>query len=147
VNLAIKETRPMSNTRTALLAAACCLLGAALAPTPAAARDTATCEGKRTWQRDIVEQTVRDWLDQKPDPARLVELIQAEQGIAACRAGRPARLHTLQLRRNLRPSQLGALLLANELEWRGLIAPPEEALAGKLFRISRRRDARPSPRQ
>jgi hypothetical protein len=131
---------------TALAAAACAAAAVLLAPAHAAARDTATCEGKRTWQRDIVEQTVRDWFEKKPDPARLIELIQAEQGIAACRDGRPVRLHTLQLRRNLRPSQLGAVLLANELEWRGLVPPPEEALAGKLFRVNARRDTRRSPK-
>ncbi len=105
------------------------------------AGETASCEGKRSWQRSIVEGVIRSWLDQGTYTEGLLELIQAEQGIAACREGDLIRLHTTRLPINLVPTQLGAVLLANELEWRGLVAAPEEALAGKFFRVARQRGA------
>lgn len=104
------------------------------------AADTASCEGKRSWQRSIVESAIRAWLDQATRPADLLELIQAEQGIAACGPGQGIRLHVTRLPINLVPSQLGAVLLANELEWRGLVPPPEDALRGKFFRVAAPRE-------
>ncbi len=44
-------------------------------------------------------------------------------------------LHTTTLPRGLEMDSLGALLLANELEWSGLIPPPGEGLAGGIFRV------------
>jgi hypothetical protein len=113
-----------------LLALCVALPGAALA------RDTATCDGKRSWQRAIVREAVHDWFRGQPDPDGLIDLVQAEHGIAACaRGGVPRRLHTTSLPRGLAVDQLGAVLLANELEWSGLMPPPERALAGKFFRV------------
>ncbi len=98
--------------------------------------DTGSCAGKRAWQRRLVEDTIRSWFEGTPRPENLIDLVQAEQGIVACLdADRPT-LHTPRLPPGLKLPQLGALLLANELEWRGLVPPPEEALAGKVFRIA-----------
>jgi hypothetical protein len=98
--------------------------------------DTGSCAGKQAWQRKLVEDTIRSWFEGAPRPENLIDLVQAEQGIAACLdADRPT-LHTPRLPPGLTLPQLGALLLANELEWRGLVPPPEEALAGKVFRIA-----------
>jgi len=123
---ALRSFRVLSLTLLSLLAAATTHAG-----------ETASCEGKRTWQRSIVEGVIRSWFDQSTHSEGLLELIQAEQGIAACRQGDLIRLHTTRLPINLVPSQLGAVLLANELEWRGLVPSPEEALAGKFFRVAR----------
>jgi len=111
---------------------------------PAVAGETASCEGKRTWQRSVVEKAIQEWFSQTTRNEDLLELIQAEQGIAACRQGDLIRLHTTRLPINLVPQQLGAVLLANELEWRGLVAAPEEALAGKFFRVARVRTPEPA---
>lgn len=121
------------NARTFLVP----LLVAAAVPLAAAAGDTATCEGKRGWQREVVRDSVHRWFAGDPRPDDLLELIQAEQGVVACRTtdGRPLRLHTTALTRGLQVDQLGAVLLANELEWSGLVEPPEEALAGKWFEV------------
>ncbi len=102
--------------------------------------DTATCGGKRGWQRDLVQQAVHDWFRSEPRPDSLLYLIQAEHGIAACaaRGGAPNRLHTPTLPRGLGLEQLGAALLANELEWRGVMPRPEHGLAGEFFRVRER---------
>ena len=101
--------------------------------------DTASCDGKRGWQRQIVRDSVERWFRAEPSAEDLILLIQAEHGIAACasRGGRAPRLHTPTLHRGLGMDQLGAVLLANELEWRGLLPRPEEGLAGEYFRTRR----------
>ena len=106
-------------------------------PTAATATDTASCEGKRSWQRRIVQTAVHGWFKGEPRPTHLLDLLQAEQGIIACSSGhhRPLRLHTATLPRGLAVDQLGAVLLANELEWSGLIQRPEEGLAGEWFTV------------
>jgi hypothetical protein len=106
-------------------------------PTLAYSLDTATCEGKRRWQRSIVQNAVHRWFSSDARPDDLIELIQAEHGIVACAAGTaaPLRLHTTTLSPGLELDQLGALLLANELEWSGLIPRPEEGLAGMFFQV------------
>lgn len=113
------------------------VLGLAL---PATAADSVSCPGKRGWQRSIVQGAIFDWFDGRPDPDRLVDLVQAEHGIVACsaRSGKPRRLHTVTLSRGMAVDQLGAVLLANELEWRGLVPTPEVGLAGRSFRVSTR---------
>lgn len=111
------------------------LVGLAL---PVAARplDTGSCDGKRGWQRHIVRNAVSSWLDASSDPEDLIQLVQAEHGIVACQPGvAPRGLHTTTLPAGLRPDQLGGLLLANELQWRGLIPRPEVGLAGTSFRV------------
>ena len=115
-----------------------CLL--AMAAVPAQAVDSASCQNKRSWQRSIVRAAIADWVRGTPDPDRLVELVQAEHGIVACAAGsgQPGALHTVTLPRGLSLDQLGAVLLANELEWRGLVAPPAAGLQGEVFRIKTR---------
>ena len=108
-------------------------------PGAAGAVDTVSCDGKRSWQHDIVKGAVRDWVTGHPDSNSLVDLVQAEHGIVACAGGgRPRHLHTTTLPRGLALDQLGAVLLANELEWRGLIPAPEEGLAGRFFRVETR---------
>lgn len=119
--------------RWSLGALAALLLGASAAH---AGIDTGSCAGKRTWQRRLVEDTIRSWFEGAPRPDNLIDLVQAEQGIAACLDADAPTLHTPRLPPGLKLPQLGALLLANELEWRGLVPPPEEALAGKSFRIA-----------
>lgn len=111
-----------------------CALGLAL---PAAAADSVSCSGKRGWQRTIVQDAIFDWFAGRPDPDRLVDLVQAEHGIVACsaRSGNPRRLHTVTLSRGMAANQLGAVLLSNELEWSGLVPVPEEGLAGRSFRV------------
>ena len=114
------------------------LVGITLMPLASAqAADSVSCPGKRSWQRDIVRDTIFDWFEGQPDPDHLVDLVQAEHGIVACsaRSGRPRRLHTVTLTRGLAVDQLGAVLLANELEWRGLVPTPEVGLAGRSFRV------------
>ncbi len=111
---------------------------ALLLASPAAARpvDTASCDGKRGWQQQIVRDAVRHWLDGHVDPEDLISLVQAEHGLVACSPGRaPRGLHTPTLNGSLRPGQLGGLLLANELQWRGLVPAPETGLAGVSFRV------------
>ncbi len=119
--------------RTLTLVLALSLLGPAIAQ----AYDTATCDGKRGWQRGVVRSAIWRWFDRDVQPSDLVELVQAEHGIVACsaRSGLPSRLHTPELPRGLELDQLGAILLANELEWAGLIRYPEEGLAGEFFRV------------
>ena len=115
------------------------LIGSFLAPATSAAVDTVSCSGKRGWQRDIVRQAVVAWFHGVPDPDHLVQLVQAEHGIVACSGGaQPRSLHTPTLQRGLDMTQLGAVLLANELEWRGLMPRPEEGLVGEFFRVERR---------
>jgi len=116
-------------------------LSAATVFAPRAQADTASCGGKRGWQRGLVQAAVHDWFRSEPDPEALVFLIQAEHGIAACasRGTSPARLHTPTLPRGLVLDQLGAALLANELEWRGVMPRPEHGLAGEFFRVRERR--------
>jgi hypothetical protein len=99
--------------------------------------DTASCNGKRGWQRDIVREAVHDWFRGAPRPDSLVELVQAEHGIAACgsRGGLPRGLHTPTLPRGMELDRLGAALLANELEWSGVMPRPEAGLAGEYFRV------------
>jgi hypothetical protein len=106
-------------------------------PAGAWAIDTVSCEGKRGWQRNIVQNAVRGWFVGAPDPDHLVTLVQAEHGIVACAASAspPPHLHTTTLPRGLSLDQLGAVLLANELEWTGLVPTPEEGLVGEMFRI------------
>lgn len=106
-------------------------------PALVGASDTASCQGKRQWQRSIVRTTVHRWFQNDSRPDDLLALVQAEQGIVACRAGAPkaVRLHTTRLPRGLEVGQLGAVLLANELEWSGLMAAPEEGLAGEWFPV------------
>jgi len=105
--------------------------------TSSAHAETASCASKRGWQRQLVEEAVRDWFRGTPDAETLIQLIQAEHGIAACagRGARPRALHTPTLARGLELDQLGAALLANELEWRGLVPRPEAGLAGEYFRV------------
>ncbi len=102
--------------------------------------DTVSCDGKRSWQRQIVRDSVWGWFQGEPNPDDLISLIQAEHGIAACASlgGRASRLHTPTMPRGLELDQLGAMLLANELEWSGLVPRPEEGLAGEFFRVRRR---------
>jgi hypothetical protein len=99
--------------------------------------DTASCGSKRGWQRDLVEEAVHDWFRSEARPESLLHLIQAEHGIAACRSrgGGPGRLHTATLPRGLELERLGAALLANELEWLGVMPRPEAGLAGEFFRV------------
>jgi hypothetical protein len=99
--------------------------------------DTVSCDGKRGWQRQIVRDSVHGWFQGEPRPEGLISLIQAEHGIVACGSlsGHTPRLHTPTLPRGLELDQLGAVLLANELEWSGLVPRPEEGLAGKFFRV------------
>ena len=106
-------------------------------PALAYSMDTATCEGKRRWQRSIVQNAVHRWFSSDARPDDLIELIQAEHGIVACAAGTaaPLRLHTTTLNPGFELDQLGALLLANELEWSGLIPRPEVGLAGMFFQV------------
>ena len=115
------------------------LIGSFLVPATSAAVDTVSCSGKRAWQRDIVRQAVVSWFHGVPDPDHLVQLVQAEHGIVACSgAAQPRSLHTPTLQRGLDMTQFGAVLLANELEWRGLMPLPEEGLVGEFFRVERR---------
>jgi len=105
------------------------------------AADTVSCEGKRTWQRRIVMQTIRLWLKQQPHGENLIDLLQAEQGIAGCLRSEDVRLHSTRIPRNLTQQQLGPMLLANELEWRGVLEPPQDILTGKFFRVAVQRPA------
>ena len=117
------------------------LIGTLALATPgtSSAIDTVSCEGKRSWQRQIVRDSVHSWFRGLPEPDRLVELVQAEHGIVACAGGAsPRRLHTTTLQPGLDLDQFGAVLLANELSWSGLMPAPEEGLAGEFFRIERR---------
>ncbi len=113
------------------------LIWLAFAPL-AHALDTASCAGKRGWQRGIVKNAVHSWVSNDAQPQALMELIQAEHGIVACATGSglPSRLHTTTLTPGLALDQLGAVLLSNELEWSGLMPRPEVGLAGMFFRIS-----------
>jgi hypothetical protein len=99
--------------------------------------DTVSCNGKRSWQRDIVLDSVHRWFSRTPRRDSLIELVQAEHGIVACSSNPslPQRLHTTLLPHGLELDRFGALLLANELEWSGLIPPPEDGLAGEFFRV------------
>ncbi len=110
-----------------------------------ASADTVSCNGKRGWQRAIVLESVHGWFAQELRANALLELVQAEHGIVACssRSSLPPRLHTTTLPHGLEVDRLGALLLANELEWSGLIPPPGEGLAGEIFRVH---SARGTPR-
>lgn len=116
------------------LAALIILVGLAAA---ASAADTVSCDGKRGWQRRVTQDAVHRWFASQSRPEDLIELVQAEQGLAACSAGgsMPLRLHSATLPRGLELDQLGPILLANELEWSGLVPRPEAGLAGELFRI------------
>ncbi len=107
-------------------------------PTLATALDTASCSGKRGWQRGIVKSAVHSWFSNEAQPQALMELIQAEHGIVACSTGTglPPRLHTTTLSPGLALDQLGAVLLSNELEWSGLVPRPEAGLVGMFFRVS-----------
>jgi len=120
------------------------LASLALGASAHAGVDTSSCGGKRAWQRRIVSDAIRSWFERAPQPENLIELVQAEQGIAACTPQERPLLHTSRLPSGLKLPQLGAVLLANELEWRGLVPPPEEALAGKVFRVAAPKPA-PSP--
>ncbi len=113
--------------------------GALALGAPAARADTVSCNGKRGWQRTVVLDSVHRWFAQEPRSDALLELVQAEHGIVACSSSPfpPRRLHTTTLPHGLELDHLGALLLANELEWAGLIARPEEGLAGRVFRVRR----------
>ncbi len=119
-------------------------LSAATMFAPRAQADTASCGGKRGWQRELVRGAVHDWFRSEANPDALIFLIQAEHGIAACasRGPAPARLHTPTLPRGLALDQLGAALLANELEWRGVMPRPEHGLAGEFFRVRERAEDR-----
>jgi hypothetical protein len=107
------------------------------APALGSAAHYATCDGKRSYQRDVVREIVHDWFNGTTHTEGLLELVQAEQGIAACRAGgeRAVRLHATTLPRGLAPDQLGGILLANELEWSGFLPAPHEGLAGEFFSV------------
>jgi hypothetical protein len=114
------------------------LVGALLAgPAHGSAASYATCDGKRGYQRDVVREIVHDWFGGAARGEGLLELVQAEQGIAACRAGggRPVRLHSTTLPRGLALDQLGGVLLSNELQWSGFLPEPHEGLAGEFFRV------------
>ncbi len=117
-----------------------CLLALAWLAFPALANalDTASCSGKRGWQRSIVKSAVHSWFWNDAQPQSLMQLIQAEHGIVACAPGTglPSRLHTTTLSPGLALDQLGAVLLSNELEWSGLMPRPEVGLAGRFFRVS-----------
>ena len=120
-------------TRLALLA----IIGLLTLWTSAASADTVSCNGKRGWQRSIVLESVHGWFTRDARPNALLDLVQAEHGIVACSSSSslPPRLHTTTLPRGLEMGSLGAVLLANELEWGGLIPPPGEGLAGEIFRV------------
>ncbi len=110
----------------------------ALALLPAVAHaDTVSCNGKRGWQRQVVLDSVHRWFAGAPRRDALIELVQAEHGIVACSSNSSLslRLHTTTLPHGLELDRFGALLLANELEWGGLIPPPEQGLAGEFFRV------------
>ncbi len=74
------------------------VLTLSLAPS-AWAVDTASCDGTRGWQQQIVRGTVHGWFHNNTDPDNLVSLIQAEHGIVACASGNntPVRLHFSRL--------------------------------------------------
>ena len=103
--------------------------------------DTVSCNGKRGWQRDVVLDSIHRWFSRAPRRDSLIELVQAEHGIVACSSNpsQRLRLHTTTLPHGLEIDRFGALLLANELEWSGLVPPPETGLAGELFRVRSRR--------
>jgi hypothetical protein len=107
------------------------------APATAAAAGYATCDEKRSYQREVVREIVHDWFDGATRAQGLLELVQAEQGIAACRAGggRAVRLHSTTLPRGLALDQLGGILLSNELEWSGFLPAPQAGLAGEYFHV------------
>ncbi len=107
-----------------------------------ASADTVSCNGKRGWQRSIVLESVHGWFAREARANALLELVQAEHGIVACssRPSLPSRLHTTTLPHGLEADRLGALLLANELEWSGLIPPPGEGLAGEIFLVHSARE-------
>ena len=125
-------------SRRMILAAALVIL--ASAPIATSGATTGTCEDKRAWQRRIVERAVARWFEHDARPMDLLELIQAEQGIAACSNGshRPLRLHTSTLPADLEMEQFAAYVLANELEWSGLVPEPERGLAGEWFEVKPR---------
>lgn len=114
-----------------------------LATTFASSAAASSCPDKQVWQRQIVRDTIQRWFREESRPADLLDLVQAEQGMLACaaRGHKLRRLHTSTLPRGLQIGQLGAVLLANELAWSGLIPSPEEGLAGRWFPIKRHEHA------
>ncbi len=109
-----------------------------LATAPAAeATNTVGCDAKKVWRLSIIETIVGDWYHNKSRTADLIDLISAEQGLAVCALGRArgTQLHTSTLPRSLQPEELGALLLANELEWAQLLPAPQEGLSGHSFQV------------
>jgi hypothetical protein len=114
------------------------LLGASVAfPTAACAVDSSSCEGKRAYHGKVVQRIVHQWFDERQDPEELLHLIQSEQGLAACvaRGGAAPRLHTTRLAPGFEVWELAGTVLANELEWAGLLPPPYEGLAGQYFNV------------
>ncbi len=101
------------------------------------AAGTVSCTQKRLWQRSIVETTIDRWFAEKARAEDLLDLLQSEQGIAACALGKRElpNLHTPTLPRDLALDELGAILLANELAWSRLLPPSEEGVAGRTFRV------------
>jgi hypothetical protein len=101
------------------------------------ASDTVGCVAKTTWRNEIVDTLVKSWYRNDSRTDDLLDLIQAEQGIAACSLGRaqPKRLHTSTLPRDLRRTELGGLILANELHWAHLLPDPEDGLSGRAFPV------------
>jgi hypothetical protein len=130
--------KPCSRSFPIILAA---LAVATLALASAASADAfAHCTSKRGYQREAVREIVHAWFDGVARPESLIDLIQAEQGVASCSGAgaRAPRLHATRLPRGLAPDQLGGVLLANELEWSGLLPEPQQGLAGEFFRLSTR---------
>lgn len=117
------------------------LLGSIVALTPAAhALDSSSCEGKRAYHGKVVQRIVHQWFDESQDPEELLHLIQSEQGLAACvsRGGATPRLHTTRLAPGFEVWELAGTVLANELEWAGLMPAPYEGLAGQYFNVRER---------
>ena len=104
----------------------------------AEAADYANCNHKRTLHRQIVLENVISWYDGDVDPGRLVDLVQIELGIGTCVLGKKEypRLHTPTFPRQVDPKNFPALMLANELAWKGLLPEPTDGLVGEVFLVS-----------
>ena len=84
-----------------------------------------------------MEATIDRWFAEEARAEDLLDLLQSEQGIAACALGQRdlPNLHTPTLPRDLALDELGAILLANELTWGRLLPPSEDGVSGRTFRV------------